>query len=146
MISVDDKCIIPVGEPDGAVSTGVWGHNHFLVTIDGPQLQALDHDFHVHGIVLSAAFFIDVPEINSNSFFRGLAFVTNKDKVTQLSRTLRHAAELTDLVRIHFSADGHSSVQPIAVVISDGGPDHRVTLGSVKVACITIFHALDCEC
>ena len=35
-----------------------------------------------------------------------------------------------------------SSVQPIAVVIRDGGPDNRVTFGSVKFACITIFHAL----
>ena len=69
----------------------------------------------------------------------------NKDKVTQPSHALRHSAELTDLVRIHISADGHSSVQPIAVVISDGRPDHRVTYGSVKVACITIFHALDLD-
>ena len=46
VILVDDKCIIPVGKPDGgepdgdeldgAVSTGVQGHNRFLVTIDGP--------------------------------------------------------------------------------------------------------------
>ena len=25
-------------------------------------MQALDHDFHVHGIVPSVAFFVDVPE------------------------------------------------------------------------------------
>ena len=99
----------------------------------------------MHGIVQSATFFIDVPESNSDSFFRGHAFVTNKDKVTQPSHALRHAAELTDLVRIHFSEDGHSSVQPIAVVISDGGPDHRVTFGSVKVACTIIFRALDLD-
>ena len=79
MISVVDKCIIPVGEPDGAESTGVRGHNHSLVTIDGPQLQVLDHNFHVHGIVPSVAFSIDVPESNSDSFFRGHAFVMNKD-------------------------------------------------------------------
>ena len=145
VISVDDECIMPVGEPDGAVSTGVWGHNRSLVTIDGLQLQDLDHDFYVHGIVPSVAFFIDVPESNSGSFFREHAFITNKDIVTQPSHALRHAAKFTDLVRIHFSEDGHSSVQPIAVVISNGGPDYRVTFGSVKIACITIFRALDLD-
>ena len=70
VISVDDKCIIPVVVSDGAVSTGVRGHNRSFVTIDGPQLQVLDHDFHVHGNVPSIAFFIDVPESNSDSFFR----------------------------------------------------------------------------
>ena len=34
-----------------------------LGTIDGPQLQALDHDFHVHDIVPSAAFFIDCRKV-----------------------------------------------------------------------------------
>ena len=43
--------------------------------------HALDHDFHVHGIVPSLAFLIDVPESNSDSF-RSHAFVTNKDKVS----------------------------------------------------------------
>ena len=42
MVSVDDKCIIPVGDPSCPVSTGVRGHNHSLVNVDGPQLQALE--------------------------------------------------------------------------------------------------------
>ena len=57
---------------------------------------------------------------------------------------MRHTAELIDFVRIHFSEDGHFSVQLIAVV-SNGWPDHRVTFGSVKVACITILRALDLD-
>lgn len=58
LVSVDDKCIIPVGEPACPVSTG---HNQSLVPLHGPQLQALDHDFHVHCTV---AF---VPEKTSDS-------------------------------------------------------------------------------
>ena len=58
-------------------------------------MQALDHDFHVHGIVPSVAFFIDVPEDDSGTFFRGHAFVTNKNKVTQPSHAMSHATELT---------------------------------------------------
>ena len=145
LASVDDKCIIPVGEPDCHVATGVRGHSRSLVPVGGPQLQALDHDFHIHGIVPSVAFFIDVPEDLSDSFFRGRTFVTNKDKVTQASHALRHSTELTDLIRTHFSEDGLASANPIAVVVSDGGPDHLVTFGSVQVACISMFRALDLD-
>ena len=145
LVSVDDKCIIPVGEPACPVSTGVRGHNRSLVPLHGPQLQALDHDFHLHGIVPSVAFFVDVPEDPSDSFFAGHPFVTNKDKVTQPSHALRHATELTNLIRTHFSEDGLTSAQPIAVVLSDGGPDHRVTFGSVKVSSLTLFRALDLD-
>ena len=56
LVSVDGKCIIPVGEPACPVSTGVRGHNRSLVSVHGPQLQALDHDFHLYGIVPSVAF------------------------------------------------------------------------------------------
>ena len=67
------------------------GHNRSLVSLDGSQLLALDHDFHVHGIVPSVALFIDIPEKPVDSFFTDQAFVTNKDKVTQLSNALCHA-------------------------------------------------------
>ena len=39
LIAVDDKCIIPVGEPDCPVSTGVRGHNRSIVPIDAPQVR-----------------------------------------------------------------------------------------------------------
>ena len=98
-MSVDDKAIVPVGEPACPVSTGVRGHNHSLVPESGPTLLALDHDFHVHGIVPFVAFFVEVPENACDSFFVGQPFVTNKDKVTQPSSALRHATETVDLVQ-----------------------------------------------
>ncbi len=128
LVSVDDKAIIPIGEPHCPVSTGVRGHNRSLVPLNGPQVQALDHDFHINGIVPSVAFFVDVPDDVSDTFFRGIPFVTNKDKVTQPSSALRHAAEMTNLIRMHeLMASKH-----ILVITSDGGPDHRVTFGSVR--------------
>ena len=101
-ISVDDKAIIPVGEPDGPVATGVRGHNGSLVSVDSPQLLALDHDFHAYGLVPSVAFFVTTPEQSCDSFFDGQAFVTLKDKVTQPSSALRHATELTELIQINY--------------------------------------------
>lgn len=78
LISVDDKAIVPIDEPNCPISTGVCEHNRSLVC-SGSQLLALDHDFHNHGIVPSVAFFIDIPKCISDSFFRGITSVTNKD-------------------------------------------------------------------
>ena len=137
LVSVDDKSIIPVGEPSCPVSTGVRGHNRSLVPLNGPHLQALDHDFHVHGIVPSVAFVINVPMMETDSFYSGQAFVTNKDKVTQPSNAFR---EVTNLIK-----SLHSPTQPIVALISDGGPDHCVTFASVQVAALTMFCALDLD-
>lgn len=48
--SLDDKAIIPVGEPGQPVSTGARAHHGGLVS-DPKKNIALDHDFHVAGIV-----------------------------------------------------------------------------------------------
>ena len=102
MISVDDECIIPVGEPDGALSTGLRDIITLLSLLMGHSCTPYTM---TSMCLASVAFFIDVPESNSDSCFRGHAFVTNKDIVTQPSHALRHAAELTHLVRVHFSED-----------------------------------------
>jgi len=90
-VSVDDKANIPIGDPGCPLATGVGGHNHSLVSLDGPCLLALDHDFHVHGVVPSVASFVNTPEKATDSFFDGQAFVTNKDKVTKPSSALYNA-------------------------------------------------------
>ena len=33
----------------------------------------------------------------------------------------------------------------LTIIVSDGGPDHRVTFGSVQVAAVTLFRALDLD-
>lgn len=145
LVSVDDKAVIPLGEPNYPISTGVRGHNRSLVPLNGPELLALDHDFHVHGIVPSVAFFVDVPDSTSGSFFAGSPFVTNKDKVTQPSSALRHATEMTKLVQMHFSDDGPVASKPVMVIVSDGGPDHRVTFGTVQIASLSLFRSLNLD-
>ena len=146
MVSIDDKAVVPVGEPDCPISTGVCAHNRSLGFKEGPKLAALDHDFHIHGIVPSVAFFVFTPESPSDSFYQGRAFVTLKDKVTQPSSALRHSAEITSIIRSHFSeAESGSTVKPVAVIVSDGGADHRVTFLSIQVALICLFKALDLD-
>ena len=61
-VSVDDKAITPVGDPGCPLTTGVRVIIvFFLVSLSGPQLYALDHDFHVCGIVPSVMFVVDTP-------------------------------------------------------------------------------------
>ena len=69
MMSLDDKAIVPVGEPHCPVSTGVRGHSKSFVTVNGPQNNALDHGFHIHGIVLPVSFMVDIPLPEKDSFF-----------------------------------------------------------------------------
>ncbi len=42
-------------------------------------------------------------------------------------------------------SDTDNITKPILVVVSDGGPDHRVTFGSVKVASLALFHSLNLD-
>ena len=144
MISVDDKCIVPVGEPGAPISTSVRPHSRSL-SLTASRLAALDHDFHIQGIVPSVAFFVNIPESIKDSFFQGKPFVTLKDKVTQPSHALCHSVELDSILHTHFSKDD-GSIKPLAIVISDGGRDHRLNFLSVKVALICPFKALDLNC
>ena len=134
MISVDDKAIIPVGVPDCPISSGVRGHNRSLVIGSAlQQLKALDHDFHLAGVVPSVAIFPNIPKESRDSFYSGSVFVTLKDKVLQPSHALWHSVELSNIVKTHFEKEEN------VPVISDGGPDHRLTYLSVNVAMIALF-------
>ena len=141
MISVDDKAIIPVGESDCPISTGVRGHNRSLVVGSSlQQIKALDHDFHVARVVPSVAFFPNIPKQARDSFYSGSVVVTLKDKVLQPSHALRHSVELSNIVK----TKGDNTNQ-VVLLISDGGPDHRLTFLSVKVAMIALFRSLDLD-
>ena len=48
-------------------------------------------------------------------------------------------------IRDRYHSDQDHLSKPILVAVSDGGPDHRVTFGSVKVASLTLFRALDLD-
>ena len=62
MVSLDDKCCVPIGEPDLPQSTGVRQHNRSLGLLGVPKV-ALDHDFHTAGAVPSVCFLIDILKI-----------------------------------------------------------------------------------
>lgn len=75
---------------------------------------------------------------SKDSFFQGMPYVTVKDKVSQPSSALRHSTELSNLLQ-------GESLKPILLMISDGGPDHRVTFPSVKLSLIALFCSLNLD-
>ena len=144
MICLDDKATVPVGEPGKPQATGVRGHNRSLAPLDGPVLSAMDHDFHLAGIIPSVAFVLDIPDNPADSFFNGRVFVTCKDKIFEHSSPFRHGAELGRILENHLCAEGVLK-QKMLLLYTDGGPDHRVTYGSVQVSLICMFIQFDLD-
>ena len=97
------------------------------------------------GIIPSVALSVDIPESSADSFFGGQPFVVCKDKITQPSSALCHSTELTDIIRTHYGTPDNYSSKPILILVTDGGPDHRVTFGSVKIANLCLFRALNLD-
>lgn len=135
-ICLDDKAINPVCEPGIPISTGVRGHNKVLAPIYGPRLVCTDLDFHVGGIVPSVTFVSKIPRHSNDSFFKGKIHVTTKDKIFQPSSPYRHATEVTRILREHYSENEVDLENPILCVMTDGGPDHRVTFETVKLSLV----------
>ena len=54
-MSVDDKAIVPVGKPNLPIAASSRSHNRSMVP-SSAQLKALNHNFHIHGIVPSVSF------------------------------------------------------------------------------------------
>lgn len=144
VLFVDDKAIIPIGEPELPVSTGVRPHNKSLA-VEGTAHRALDHDYHKCGAVASVILDADIPENSRDSFHHGTVHVSLKDKVFQPSSPARHTAENVHILRAEHADDDVTLNQPILFVYSDGGPDHRTTYKSVQLCLVAMFVALDLD-
>ena len=117
-----------------ALSTGVRGKKTLSVT--NSILGALDHDVCQKGSLTPSVYLnVEIPE-TLETFYRGQVSVILKDAVYQASSPLRHATELLQLV---------STEKPVLMVYSDGGPDHLITWGSVKLSWIAVFRKLDLD-
>lgn len=144
LVCMDDKAIVPVGEPDKQISSGVRAHNKSLVPANR-SLEALDHDFHICGVVPSVCFFVNIPGSITDSFFNGEVEVVNKDKILQASNPFRHAAELLKSLRDSQCNEEGKANKGILAIHTDGGPDHRITYLSVQISLICLFVALDLD-
>lgn len=64
-------------------------------------------------------------------------------KVFQHSSSLRHTCETTTIIRENHSNDDVDCSQPILILYTGGGPDHRTNYKSVQIALLIKFLALN---
>lgn len=81
---------------------------------------------------------IDIPEQPDNGWYGGEVHVCVKDAVFEPSSPARHAIELEQLLP-------QVRDQPILMMYTDGGPDHRCTYLSVMCTVIYLWHKLDLD-
>ena len=99
----------------------------------GMLLQGSDHDFTKFSIIPSVVLVCDIPDEVSGSWYTGDVMVMFREGAFEPSSPVRHSSELGNIV------DDRMRDKPVLFIYSDGGPDHRVTYISVKLALIALF-------
>jgi hypothetical protein len=119
MLCVDDKAIIPFGEPCHSSGTCNRSRHPSIAPVSGPAIAATDHDYRISRLVPSAMLIPDIPASQSSSFYDGEVHVTVKDNIfnTQLKTS---AGE-----NYYYNEDNVSLNKSILIIQSDGGPDHN---------------------
>ena len=99
------------------------------------DLVACDHDFTKLSLTPSVIFICEVPFSIEESFYCGQVFVSYKDTTFQPSTAIRHTSEFFSAISTYYP----QIFPPILCIYTDGGPDHRVTYGSVQISLICLF-------
>ena len=96
----------------------------------GKRFEVSDHDFTKFSIALSVALSVKILDSIEETFYNGEVSVFLKESVLKPSSPWRHAAEMLQVI---------NQTKQIVAIYSDGGPDHRVTYGSVQLSLINVF-------
>ena len=132
----DDKHSIKVGEPGYPVAAVERG-KQVLVGLNEIMMVG-DHDFTKLTLTPSVNFLVNIPESMEETFYHGRVFVGLKGSVFQSSSPIRHATELSKILET-------DNTNPILLLYTDGGPDHRSNYPSVQIALICLFLHLDLD-
>ena len=128
LLCVDDKHKVKVGEPGYPVAAAERGKS--VLVAMGKRFEVSDHDFTKFSITPSVALSVKIPDSIEETFYNGEVSVFLKESVFEPSSSWRHAAEMLQVI---------DQTKPIVAIYSDGGPDHRVTFGSVQLSLINVF-------
>ena len=97
------------------------------------SFQVADHDFCKLSLTPSVALFVNLPDDLEGSFYDGQVSVTLKGNCFEASSPLRHVTELDKFLT------SVNDNKEILCLYTEGGPDHRLTYLSVKLALICYF-------
>ena len=131
-LSTDDKHKVKVGETDKPVASTERGRQ-FIVPVGSQSLA-----FTKLSIIPSVVLQTEIPEEFSGLWYDGQVMVMLK-RAFEPSSPARHSTEMATI--INQEVPHH----PILLIYSDGGPDHRLTNLSVKLALIGLYLKLDLD-
>ena len=137
-ISCDDKSKIDFGEPGHVLSSGV--REKKSIAPSNTTLVSLDHDVaHKGNVIPTVDMICDVPESIDDSFYRGVVNIKLKEGVFQPSSTTR-----STLINTMRENEFDNFNTPNVYMITDGGPEHRLTFESVKIS-LMLFKELNID-
>lgn len=122
-------------------SCSSWAAERGQVPVGGgASFEVSHHDFSKFSNVPSVSLLVCIPSDTSGSWYHGQVNISLKEGAFEPSSPLCHSAELSNFMTNHNLLDN-----PALRLYSDGGPDHRLTYLSVKVAliCLFLLHDLD---
>ena len=131
LVCMDDKALIPLGEPGTPLAT--IGRTRATVSVDNVQLMAADHDTDTKvKVTPSTILIVDIPDAADESFCRGQVVSILKDTILQPSNPIRHMAELHKALK-------DEKHQPVRILYTDGGSDHNPTFPAVQLSLLALF-------
>ena len=82
----------------------------------------------------------DIPTEITGSWCSSREFYALKESAFEPSSPIRHVAEIRSCLQ------SLGEVNPILLLYTDGGPDHRIICLSVQVTLIALFRKLNLDC
>ena len=101
------------------------------------SFQVRDHDFSTISLIPTVILVNDTPERVDELWYREKACVGDP------STALQNATEVANFLIEKF--DTKEAVPPVLILYTDGGPEHRTTYLSVKIAMICLQKYLDLD-
>lgn len=103
----------------------------------------MDHDAgsDAGNIIPTVTLVCDIPPLASQSFFRGRVVTRFKNAVLQPSTAMRATAELDFLLR----SLGEYTTKSVLIMTSDGGHEHNMRNGSVRVSLCALFKSANLD-
>ena len=84
-----------------------------------------------------------IPDKVDDSWYKGVPCIMLKLTAISPSTSIRNAAEIANSLVFHYG--GKDRIPPVLVMYTDGGPEHRSTFLSVKIALIALQRWLNLD-
>ena len=105
--------------------------------------RVADHDFAKLSLIPTTILINEVPSTVDGSWYRGTPYLGVKVTALQSSTALRNAREIAGCLILRYGSK--EVFPPVLIVYSDGGPEHRTTFLSVKIAMIALSKFLNLD-